>query len=65
MQQESKNLRQAAFKLMVYSEGIFNLEDLYALPLYQHDEIMETFTEKSKQQQDRLDQSKGKNTQTF
>ncbi len=50
---------------MVYSEGIFNLEDLYALPLYQHDEIMETFSEKSKQQQDRLDQSKGKNTQTF
>lgn len=50
---------------MVYSEGIFNLEDLYALPLYQHDEIMETFSEKSKQQQDRLDQAKGKNTQTF
>lgn len=65
MQQEAKSMREAVFKLMVYSEGVFNLQDLYALPLYQHDEIMESFTEKSKQQQDRLDQAKGKNTQTF
>ena len=65
MQQEAKSLRQAVFKLMVYSEGVFNLQDLYSLPIYQHDEIMETFSEKSKQQQERLDQAKGKNTQTF
>lgn len=53
------------FKLMVFSEGVFNLQDLYALPLYQHEEIMESFSQKSKQQQERMDQAKGKNTQTF
>lgn len=65
MLNQVKDLRSSVFKLMVFSEGVFNLQDLYALPLYQHEEIMESFSEKSKQQQERLDQAKGKNTQTF
>mgnify|MGYP001342742974 CR=1 FL=1 len=65
LQQESKELRASAFKIMVFSEGVFNLQDLYALPAYQHEEIMESFSDRSKKQQESLDQAKGKNTQTL
>lgn len=59
---ESKTMRGQVFSIVIYSDGIFDLKELYELPLYQHEEIMETFKEKAKAREDQLAAAQGKKT---
>lgn len=55
-------MRGQVFSIVIYSDGIFDLKELYELPLYQHEEIMETFKEKAKAREDQLAAAQGKKT---
>lgn len=55
-----KLLRKQIYDIVIYSEGAFTMKELYQLPVYQIDEILDSFKERNQKQQEALDQSKGK-----
>ena len=55
-----KFLRKQIYDIVIYSEGAFTMKELYQLPVYQIDEILDSFKERNQKQQEAIDQSKGK-----
>jgi len=55
-----KLLRKQIYDIVIYSEGAFTMKELYQLPVYQIDEILDSFKERNQKQQEAIDQSKGK-----
>jgi Neuraminidase (sialidase) len=57
-----KNLRKQVYEIVIYSQGSFTIKELYQLPLYQIQEILDSFKEKQEKEKQMLDQAKGKKT---
>ena len=60
MNKTLKLLRKQIYDIVIYSEGAFTMKELYQLPVYQIDEILDSFKERNQKQQEAIDQSKGK-----
>ncbi len=62
MTANAKLFRKEIYDIVIYSEGAFTIKELYQLPMYQITEIVNSFTEKNKREQEAIDAQSGKKT---
>lgn len=65
VEKEGQNLRNVLNDIVLYTEGAYNIKDLYIMPMYYINEIMGRIEKKNEKFQEELEKSKGQQITRF
>lgn len=60
MNKSLKDLRKQIYDIVIYSEGAFNVKELYQMPYYQIEEILAAFKDKAEKEKSAIEAASGK-----
>lgn len=65
IEKEAKSIRNVLYDIVLYTEGAYNIKDLYIMPVYYISEILERIREKNEHMKQEMDKVRGVSRQYF
>ena len=65
VEEEGKKLREILHDVVLYTDGAYNIKDLFVMPVYYIKEIMERVQAKNEKEAEQIEKAKGNNITRF